>query len=331
VTSIASAEAWRVLQDTGVATRGEFRVYVSDDSSAQGPVLFALDNLGLRHLLIPIRAGVSVEPDEKSSGVRLSARELMDGGVASHFVDVACLKGHLAEVFGHLADEIVEELRGDPGRPATVGRRVLNRWRELLERERPGVLSEGALTGLFGELLILRDLVAQDPAAVRCWIGPSSTRFDFLRGASALEVKTTTSHDQLIVHIHGIEQLDPPAGGDLHLAVVGVERTNAGGHSIPSIISEIRLLGIDALELSSKLDTAGYSEHDAKHYDEIRFMVRFRRLFKVGDDFPRIVRRSFGSGDVPSGVSEVGYSINLTSHAALDDTAARDALHLLTS
>lgn len=331
MTSVASAEAWRALQDTGAATRGEFRVFVSDDASAQGPVLFAVDNLGLRHLLIPIRAGVSVEADERSSGVHISGRELIDGGVASHFVDVACLKSHLAEVFGHLADEIIQELRGDQGRPATVARRVLNRWRELLERDRPGVLSDHALTGLFGELWILQDIVERDPSAVRSWIGPGSTRFDFLRGASALEVKTTTSHDQLIVQIHGVEQLAAPDGGDLHMAVVGVERTTTTGYSVPGVISAIRQLGIDGLEFSSKLNAAGYSEHDAKYYDEIRFMVRFQRLFKVGDDFPRIVRSSFSSGDVPVGVGELRYSINLTSRTPLDDAAARTALDSLIS
>jgi hypothetical protein len=290
-------------------------------------VLFALDSHGLRHLLIPAREDLAIDSDEKSGGVHISARDLLDDGVKSRFVDVACLKDHVADVFSHLADEILEELARNPGRPATVARRVLNRWRELLDRDRPGILTQDELTGLFGELWILKSLVAEDPSALGAWTGPQGSRFDFQRAGVALEVKTTTSQHSLLVQIHGVEQLDPPIGGTLYMATVSVERTVGVGHSVPSLIAEIRVLGVDNLEFSSKLREIRYADYDQRYYADLRFTVRAVRVFKVDAEFPRIIGSSFCAGELPAGVSSLRYTIDLTSPppAALDDGAATTA------
>lgn len=311
--SDALADPWSRLSDVGAARRGEFRVTEAGVASAEGGSLYALDHKGLRHLLIPIRLGVPVEADERSSGVHIVGRTLEDGRGEANFVDVACLKPHLGEVFGHLAQEVLEGLSADPGRPAAAARRALNRWRELLERERTGILTQSEMIGLFGELLILERLSRRNPEAVRIWMGPTGARFDFQRGPLGVEVKTTTSLQQRLVRIHGVDQLDVPPGSELHLAVVSVEVVNNAGESIPDVVARIRSQGVDALEFSSRLGSAGYSDHDAPYYARIRFAVRAEAVYKVDPDFPRITRASLVGGNLPAGVTDLQYTVDLTS------------------
>ena len=311
--SSESVAAWKALSAGGTPTHGEFRVFVSDVAAAEGKALYALDAQGLRHLLIPVREGVRIEADDRSNGVHVIPRVLLDGAAASHFVDIACRKPHLAEVFSHLVDEVIEELRREPGRPASTARRVLNRWRELIEREIPNLLSEERLLGLFGELHILRRLAEETSDAVAMWTGPLGSRFDFQRYTRALEVKTVAAGTDTSVHIHGVDQLEPPPGGTLHLWVLSVERRSATGESIPALIARIRERGVDALALSSKLHSAGYAEHDELHYAEVLFSVLGEQVFRVDSAFPRIVRESFNAGDLPPRVGSLRYTIDLTS------------------
>jgi hypothetical protein len=310
--TIDSSAAWAALAAGGTPTRGEYRVFISDVAAAEGKALLALDPQGLRHLLIPVRAGVHVEADERSSGVHVLGRTLVDNNAATAFVDVACRKPHLAEVFGHLVDEVLEELAREPGKPGTIARRVLNRWRELLERERPGLLSDEELTGLFGELWVLQRLVEENPSALGAWSGPLGARFDFQCPDTALEAKTSLKSEGVVVHVHGIDQLEPPADGELFLRVLRVERGPGAGLSLPEVVQRIRDAGVDALAFTSKLHAAGFAESDARHYADTRFAVHEDRVYRVDDTFPRISRESFVSGDLPARIGGLRYTIDLT-------------------
>lgn len=305
-------DAWSQIKATGAPTRGEFRVFESNISSNQGVVLFALDSIGRRHLLIPAAQTLRGESDQRSSGVQIVLRDLVDGGIQTTFVDIVCLKPHLDTVFDHLIDEVLDGVRSDPARPLTVARRVLGRWRELLERSRPGVLSEQELLGLYGELYVLNELCTLTPAAIRTWRGPAAARHDFQSGSVALETKTTTSRGPAILYIHGVDQLSLPEKGQLYLVVIFAERTPNAGQSVPDLVRSVRALGVDGLELTSKLTSIGYAEEDVEEYTDITFSFRMKSVFEVDDDFPRIIRSSFVSGDLPARVSDVRYAIDVS-------------------
>lgn len=306
------ADWWTALAEGNAPTRGEFRVKDTGVHALEGATLLAIDSTGLRHVLIPIRPGAYVEPDERSSGVHIVGRELEDALGTTSFVDVACRKPHLAGVFSHLALEILETLPTNPGRPATVAKRVLHRWRELLERERADILSEAELAGLFGELTLLYRLAERSAAAAEWWAGPTGARFDFQRGSTCVEVKTTMSVSQRIIHVHGVDQLDPPAGLDLYLTVISAERVSGGGTSVPDLVQVIRGLGVDPLEFTTKLAAAHYSDHDEPHYRNLQFATRSEVWFLVNEAFPRVIRSSFAVGDLPAGVGDLRYTLDLT-------------------
>ena len=328
----AADDAWEPLARAEAPTRGEFRVIDAGVRSSEGPALRALDSEGMRHLLIPTQSDAVVEADERSSGVHIRGRELEEAGAGRVvFVDLACRKPHLARVFSALVDEVLAELALDPGRPARVARRVLNRWRELLERELPGVMSPEALVGLFGELRMLRRLVRHDPRALESWIAPAGGVVDFQNGRIRLEVKTTTARQGLAVEIHGVDQLDVPAGTELLLAILTVDRTPGAGESVPALVDDIRALGPDPVRFAQKLYEAGYADADAPHYAEERFTVRDEFLYAVDDQFPRLIRTSFVGNDLPNKVRRLTYTLDLTEPppAALEYDAGEAALRRL--
>jgi putative PD-(D/E)XK family protein DUF4420 len=307
-------EAWDALQGTGRVIRGELRVFVSDVQMPAGPVLFAVDSEGLRHLLIPVVAGHHSTEDRDSAGVQVRSRQLEDAGRLEEFVDVVCQKPHLNELFSILLTEMMQGLARDPDHPAVLCVQVLNRWRELLQREPPGVLGQEALSGLFGELWHMRELARLEPASLAIWLGPKGGRHDFLRGVMALEVKSTSSRldRPRVFEIHGVDQLRPPPGGTLHVAAMRLERAHDAGESVPDVLDEIAALGADRLELTRRTALLGFDVRDADIYRTIRFHVLEDRMYSVDAGFPRLTASSFVGGALPPGVVNLRYQIDLT-------------------
>ena len=171
----------------------------------------------------------------------------------------------------------------------------LRRWQDLLKQGNSGLLSAEAQTGLFGELLILRDIFIAnlEPLdAVTCWNGPLRDEQDFGYGDCMVEVKTArTTRDQSFT-VNSLAQLDTSSGHIiLAFQTVGLfEADPPEGMSLNNIVDDVRgrLCGSSAAtaELDIRLTMWGYRPDEA--YDRIRFVPATRRLFEVTGDFPRL-------------------------------------------
>lgn len=325
--SALNRDAWRGLDLVSPPSRSEVRVAPTEVLIGGRSVLYAIDSEGLYHLLVPVSRELHLTPDQRSAGVHLVPRELAgeDNGEA-RFLDVACKKHHLQEVFKHLADEMVHELHRDPSSPVATCRAVLGRWRELLGREATQVLSEQALLGLFGELWHLREMARIDPGALGAWAGPSGARHDFLRGSTALEVKTSQKQDDQRFEIHGIDQLAPPPDGTLYFAATFAEPCEEAGESVPDVIAALQQCGVDMLELMTKLAELGYRTIDEHYYAGRHYKLLAARLYLVDESFPRIVRNSFAGGALPSRIVRLTYLIDLVGlerYALPDEAVAK--------
>ena len=72
-------DGWRQLESSqGMPMRGEFRVFDTALSTAEGVVLLAIDAAGLRHVLVPVAADFPAAHDRRSGGVHLTTRPLVD-------------------------------------------------------------------------------------------------------------------------------------------------------------------------------------------------------------------------------------------------------------
>jgi len=308
---------WRQLESAAAApTHGEFRVLDTTLRVEHGAVLLALDASGLRHVLVPVAADFETVHDRRSGGVHLTTRLLIDDAGQRQFLDLACQKLHLNNVFAHLSEEALSSLNQDRGNPFQACRQALQRWRELLDREPSSFLPTEALCGLFGELWHLARIANLNFQGILSWQGPHGARHDFTAAGWALEVKTTLQRDEWKFRIHGLTQLDKPTDAILYLSAMRLELNGAAGKTIPELIQDILQVGVDRHELLSRLSLVGYDLRDESHYAQFRFDVVDFRTYEVGESFPRLVDLSFSTGELPLGVSDIHYTIDLRASQA---------------
>lgn len=184
-------------------------------------------------------------------------------------------------------------------------------WQDFMERGQQGVLGPEAETGLYGELVVLREIVATGiPAAyaVEAWQGPLNGLHDFSSDSGALEVKTTVSVNTFPARIGSLEQLDPLLKQPLFL--VGVRlAVSSTGRTLPGIVDMLRdrLLGepptLSVFE--SRLLHAGYLDALADHYTRCFASVGML-VFEVTESFPSLTRDK-----VDAAIRQAQYELDL--------------------
>ncbi len=287
-----------------------------------GDVMAAVDHDGTQHVLVPVPPGTPVAPDRRSKSVTLTRRELIVQGSRRLFVDVACHRVELRDVFERLAGEICERVLARPDEYRTIPQLTLSRWRQLLEAGKEP-LGESGLMGIYGELWVLRQMVAEDPLRrIEHWIGPDRGVHDFRRGAVAVEVKASSARNGRTVEIHGSEQLAAPTAGRLYLVYLRLGEASAG-MTLRQLIDEIRGLRVDAAEFEQMLARTGMSESS----DTRPFEVREELWYHIDEKFPCVVPASFTGGRVPDGVQNLNYQLDLAGpHPAALPADARIAV-----
>lgn len=184
----------------------------------------------------------------------------------------------------------------------------LGRWQAFLRRHGPEGLSAEAKRGLFGELVVLRDLLlpAVGGDAVAFWKGPEGAAHDFQLPGGSIEVKSTVAATPGEFRVSNVLQLDDSLSKALFVVLVLLQEGESQGETLPDLVSSLRstLSGEVLGQLDDRLIDVGYLDRHAHQYSSPRYHVRSRRFFKVDEGFPRIV-----SSIVSEGVIEVSYSV----------------------
>lgn len=275
--------------------------------------LLASDALGQRHLLLPIPQGVRTIKDQRSTGVQLAAAEWRsDSGEPVRVVDIVCRKPHLNDLFDLIILDVLNGLAEGAARPDAVGRRVLDRWRELLSHEPAEMPDKAIIIGMLGELLMLERLAALHPDALTCWTGPNGARHDFSGRRAALEVKSTLRTHGLVLTINGLTQFQPPPDSALHLAVSQFEEAPQDGVSVGQMVERLVEAGVDRAALLERMAKVGFTPEVIAKIGDQRFRLLALKQYTVDDSFPRIVPASFVGGAAPSGVVGLTYEIDLS-------------------
>lgn len=191
----------------------------------------------------------------------------------------------------------------------------LHRWQEMLRHRSDGLLSRSERIGLVGELLFLRDVLADRMNwidALNCWYGQDRHEQDFVVGSCIFEVKTQIVTADRRIRISSEDQLDPGQGRILlcNQGIAPTSSVDASARTLNLLVEEIRsdvaLMGPRALDLLDiALLHAGYEVR--KEYGEENWLLIDRTYYEVKDDFPRIER-----GELRSGVDTVNYSIRIS-------------------
>lgn len=219
--------------------------------------------------------------------------------------------------FEELAEDLLSLLAAAPGPGATamIVERLLA-WKAFFGRQ--STLSAESAAGLFGELLVLTDLmipVLGAPASVQYWTGPDRSLQDFQLPAVAVEVKTWRGGGPGELKISSERQLDQTGVINLIVAWVHLdERTDGTGRTLLDqvMVSRSAVSGSAsaAADLDTKLLKFGWRDELADVRNE-RYAIHAQEYFRVQDGFPRLT-----PSGLPVGIGAVSYRID---RSAIDD------------
>lgn len=302
---------WRAASARPATSR--FRTTSSGVTTPHGTVLVAVRDDDALHLLVPVDPRHTLRQDLDGHAVTVRRRVLEDEASYRTYAALALEDKGKHDLFRALCVEVLTRIEAAPARAAAALLRTLDDWRSLLSGDRR-TLGPSELAGLFGELLLLREMLAVDPGAVRFWTGPSGSAQDFHRGAVSLEVKATTSPEGRAIRVHGSGQLDGGEAGRLLLTWIRL-RTDRGG-SVPDLVDECMSTTDDEGGLRAALGNAGYLPADREIYSARVFDVVERRTFDVRSGFPRITSAGLSGDAALGGIGRVHYDLDLDASAA---------------
>ncbi|ATQ55024.1 PD-(D/E)XK motif protein [Paracoccus yeei] len=276
-----------------------------------GAVRLAVGSGGEARLLVPLTAGEKIGALETGGSLQIGVTTLMHQQRAIRFLDVVCKSPDLESVFGEVVDDIVRRLadRND-GVEAVAG--AISDFRELLVPSAEKDVDRSRVVGLVAELVVLNRVLDISPSAWRSWRGPAGDRHDFRARDISLEVKASLGAGAREVTINGIEQLEPPAGGSLHLAHLVLEMVEGGLLTVAALGERALLRADDPAGLRALLASVGCTDVRDVTWNRFAFRAETERLYRVVHGFPRIAPSTFVGGRIPSGVVDATYSIDLS-------------------
>jgi hypothetical protein len=219
------------------------------------------------------------------------------------------------DIFTVLVEDIITAILPAPDDQSMLNifiSRLLS-WQHFLAIHGPEGLSKEAQQGLYGELWFLRHYLLKhlEPAkAINAWTGPNGTPHDFQFQHCAIEVKTASSKQLQQIKISNERQLDETHVPALYLFHLSLDISRADGESLPEMIKILREIIKDnplVLQTFEKiLLVAGYLDTHTDRYLQNYYHIREYNIFKITDDFPRIIEQ-----DLRSGVGDVHYAISV--------------------
>jgi Putative PD-(D/E)XK family member, (DUF4420) len=230
-------------------------------------------------------------------------------------------------LFCTLLVDLIGQLDQSGDAPARALVRRLTAWQRMLSRGLPTGLSPEARVGLFGELLVLLEVMLPSIGsnAVRAWVGPSNASQDFVHLSAAVEVKTVSYRDPERCRISSENQLDTTGRAVLFL-VHQVLRPTPKGSTLQELIDELRndpSVHTDLMWFENSLLEAGWLDTHRSQYTNDRYALIRRRCYSVVEGFPRLV-----PAVLPAEVSEVSYLVNLATCKPfrVDEEAVQESL-----
>lgn len=290
----------------------------TDVQTAHGPVVHAIDGNGHPTLLVPVASHPENSIDWQNKLITFGYRTITVAGRPQSFLALQCLAERVRPQFSLLADDILDAVAANPSGADLLTRQTVERWKELLRDDRPRLLGQSQLSGLYGELLFLEQLTFHHgPWVLRSWTGPQGNRHDFEFENASVEVKTTLNNNNMVVAFHGARQLQATSGQPLYVCAYQIENTPQG-ESIPTVLERLYDAGIDRLDMLRMLEKVGYFESDSGHYAAHRFSVLLTKTLAVDNAFPRITHETMPAPGMLDGISALQYSVDLGPLDAVD-------------
>ena len=313
----SAPDGWGLLR-TGAQRAGvqvssglEIPTIPSGVTSNAGPIRFAIGQSGEPRVLLPLDNGEPMATISGGLALSVSVSSFRHGGRNLRFLDLVCRSADLETVFGEVVDEMLARVNS--------GDSCVNAAQSTIEDFRALLLSGGSLAvnkrmvaGLVAELIVLNRLLARSPSAWKSWCGPTGNRHDFRTGDTSLEVKASLRPDASTITINGLEQLEVPNQGTLHLLRVVLESVHGGMLCVSDLAHRAMSLASEPEKVMELIVAVGCNDVDADPWNRYRFRMEAERLYEIRPGFPRLVMSMLNGAAVPHGVYEVTYQVDLS-------------------
>ena len=302
--------AWGLLR-AGAHTAGglEIPTIPTAVSTDTGSVRIAVGANGEPRLLLPLTRDDTPASIEAGAALSVSISSFSHKGQPLRFLDLICLQAELETVFEEVVDEVLARIDGGAS-CAEAAQSTIEDFRALLSRTTTDV-GKGRIAGLIAELLVLNRLLDHSTAAWHAWRGPMGDRHDFRVGDTSLEVKASLRSGASAVTINGLEQLEVPSGGTLHLLRIVLEPVSGGMLSVSTLARSALLKADEPSRLETLLAATGCRDAAAEEWNRHSFRRESEGLYEIREGFPRMTRTMLREAVVP-GVHDVTYKIDLS-------------------
>ena len=313
-------EVWQHLEEDTRGPGGSGRAQRRISPSGRRDFFLGLEMpLRSRMLILRVAAtSLAGQPDILDSHGLVVRMALRESNTSEAEVALVLTDTEHRDIFDLLVQDLVDAAE-QPLDEAEGLRQFLARlsdWQQLLRRLGPQGLAREGQQGLWGELWVLREVVAPVTGlcdAVHGWRGPMGADQDFQLGQVCVEVKTSTAASMERLKISSERQLEVPADVILFLVALSLDARPNHGDTLPDMVQTLRSEASESgclRVLDARLELSGYQHEHAGSYEDVGYEVRSFAPFQVEEGFPRIV-----SGDLRTGVGDVHYSISAAASA----------------
>lgn len=320
------SQIWGKLREEGATQAGIYERRIFSKSARS---LFAgLRNPGgmLRIHLYVYERDLGEWRDLETRGFVLVAdrKVVVDGRIR---IRLELVHSDFGDLFGRLCSDAVGAIiDADSDAKAVLAMRDrVEHWRRFIESAGPSGLSDDEQVGLYGELIFFNELIVaglRADSVLDAWLGPMGANHDYCFGSTAVEVKSTISNVDSIIHVANENQLDVTGFDFLGLCRVSLYRRSNLSSTLPALVRSISS-SIDPASVPRFMDrllSAGFHIDDEARYVGFGYVLRGICYYSVSSGFPRIV-----PSDLAPGVSKVSYTVDLAA-AETFKVAYRDLL-----
>jgi hypothetical protein len=221
-----------------------------------------------------------------------------------------------SELFNDLIISLYNRIKSIADQPTTV-KEFVNayiKWSEFFSNKVEKKLSEESVRGLFGELVVLNDIIINSEpnyinSILLSWKGPYDAIHDFEFKEKNLEIKTKFLFAEFVC-ISNEYQLQEPPGKELHLYILDISYEEKGTtlHDILLQTRELILERVGSFSILLKaLIEMGITYQNVEQYNDYRYRPISLSVYNpVIEDFPKIIRRQLNTA-----VNNVAYSLNV--------------------
>lgn len=166
--------------------------------------------------------------------------------------------------------------------------------------------SDKMVYSLIGEMMVYHYLL--NKGLTYTWTGADKKRVDFVNGINDIEVKSTVKRNGEEITVHGVFQMMLFDNMTLDVMFCRLEE-NPHGKSINDMIDILVHDGCNRNVIESIVEECGFVDGSSDR--NFRYMLLEARKYPVDKDFPRITPASFVNGQIPSGISNLQYKVDL--------------------